>query len=361
MNDPIQALFVGDLNYYAKGSSRLNAMRQLGLDVTAMSHTAIGGDDHGHAPLSFGFKIAWKLGIHLDTEGVNQQIISATEISKPDILWIEKGNMIRPSTLAAVHTQSPNTVIASYTDDDMFNKLNRTHAYTGGLKQYDVVFVTKSFNMNPDELPSLGAKRCVMVDKAYDPDQHMPIEVSEEDRVAYGADVGFIGSYAPERGETINFLANNGIEVRVWGNGWETFTPASENLKVERRPLVNTPNDLKFTKGTAATKINLGFLRKINRDLQTDRSIEIPACGGFMLAERSTEHERLFEDSKEAVFFEGEDELLAKVRYYLEHAEGRKVIAAAGRARCENGGYSHLERMREMVREAKKSMIFEDR
>jgi len=351
MSTPIQVLFVGDLNYYAKGSSRLKAMRNLGADVTAISHTRIDGDDQGHAPLSLGFKIGWKLGFHLDSEGVNQQIISATETSKPDILWIEKGNMIRPSTLEAVHSQSPKTIIASYTDDDMFNKLNRTHAYTGGLNHYDVVFTTKSFNMDPDELPSLGAKRCVMVDKAYDPDQHFPIDVTEDDRKALGADVGFIGSYAPERGEAVNFLARNGIEVRVWGNGWETFKPQSDNLKIERRPLVNTPENLQFTKGTTATRINLGFLRKINRDLQTDRSIEIPACGGFMLAERSDEHERLFEDGKEAVFFEGDEELLEKVKHYLEHEDERKAIAAAGRVRCEAGGYSHLERMRGILGE----------
>jgi len=116
--------------------------------------------------------------------------------------------------------------------------------------------------------------------------------------------------------------------------------------------LVNTESDLAYTKGIAATRINLGFLRKENRDLQTDRSIEIPASGGFMLAEYSDEHARLFDDGKEAAFYSNPDEMVAKARYFLEHDAERAAIAAAGRARCLTDGYSHDERMRFMLARA---------
>ncbi len=345
-------LFVGDLNFYSKGASRLSAAKQLGAEVEGLSHSPIGGDDLGYVPPGLDFRIAWKMRKHLDTEGVNAKIAKSVEASKPDLLWIEKGNMIKPSTLEKARQQSPTTVIASYSDDDMFNTLNHTHAYTNGLKHYDVVFTTKSYNANEGELPALGAKRCVMVDKAYDPGQHRPMDISAMELGKFGADVGFIGSYAPERGVILNFLAENGIPVKVWGNDWQDFSSASSHLQVKRRPLVNSRSDLKFSKGICATRINLGFLRKINRDLQTDRSVEIPACGGFMLAERSDEHERLFEDGKEAVFFDSKEDLLSKIRYFLEHENERKAIGMAGRARCETGGYSHLDRMRFMLKEA---------
>jgi len=352
MNAQPKVLFVGDLNFYSKGASRLNALEQLGAETTDLCHSPIGGEDLGFVPPSLGFRIAWKMGIHRDTENVNSQIIEQVKTLKPDLLWIEKGNMIKPATLKKVRKLSPNTVIASYSDDDMFNKLNRTRAYADSLKHYDVVFTTKSYNANADELPALGAKRCVMVDKAYDPSQHRPLDLGATDRETYGADVGFIGSYAPERAEVIQYLAENDIQIRVWGNGWQGVSSASQNLQIERQPLVNTRDDLKFSKGICATRINLGFLRKVNRDLQTDRSVEIPACGGFMLAERSAEHERLFEDGKEAVYFDSNQDLLEKIRYFLDHEDERKSICLAGRARCESSGYSHLERMRFMLKEA---------
>jgi spore maturation protein CgeB len=342
-------LLIADLNAYAKGRARLRAFERLGAEVVPYSHTAIGGDDKGHPDISLMFRIAWKLGVHLDTERVNKRLLGAVGGFKPDLVWIEKGNMIQPATLMRVKQAVPHAAICAYSEDDMFNPLNRRRAYTAGLRLYDVVFTTKSYNASPDELPALGAKRCVMVDKAFDPEQHRPVMLSEEERTAYGADVGFIGSFAPERGDDVLFLAGQGFKVRVWGNGWERFAGSHPNLSVERRALVNTDKDLRYTKGIAATKINLGFLRKANRDLQTDRSVEIPACGGFMLAEHSDEHARLFEDGREAVFYRNRDDLVAKARRYLANDAEREAIALAGRLRCVKGGYSHDDRLRFML------------
>jgi spore maturation protein CgeB len=345
-------LFVADLNVYAKGQARLRALGRIGAEVEAISHTTIGGEDKGHPELSLAFRIAWKLGIHLDTERVNQQLPSAAAQFQPDLVWIEKGNMMRASCLRRLKTICPNAVIAAYSEDDMFNTLNRTRRYTASLPLYDVVFTTKSYNANANELPALGAKRCIMVDKAYDPDQHYPLEISKEERAAYGAEIGFIGSYAPERGDDVLFLAKAGFEVRVWGNGWEAFNGSHPNLAIERQALVNTSSDLRYTKGIATTRINLGFLRKANRDLQTDRSVEIPACGGFMLAEHSDEHARLFKDGSEAVFYRNRDELVEKARYYLDHETERQAIAAAGHQRVSSSGYTHDEKLKFMLSQA---------
>ena len=107
--------------------------------------------------------------------------------------------------------------------------------------------------------------------------------------------------------------------------------------------------NLLFTKGIVASKINLGFLRKANRDLQTDRSIEIPACGGFMLSERTVEHERLFLDKEEAVFFDNKEDLLKKIEYFLANDDQRKKIALAGYNKCISANYTHKNRMQFML------------
>lgn len=344
-----RVLFAGDLNDYSKGFSRLKAMQGLGVDVTAKSHTPIEGGDKGYAEAGLGFRIAWKLGVQLDTEKINDWLVDQATDQAFDIIWIEKGNMIRPKTLRRLKELSPKAVLVSYTDDDMVNPVNRSRDYRAGLPFYDLIFTTKSYNAEPDELPAMGARRVVMVDKAYDPDHHHPVELTEEERAWLGCDVGFIGSFEAPRAADMVHLAKAGVPVRVWGNGWKGFNPDTENFLLEDRALVNSGDNPLYSKGICATGINLAFLRKANRDLQTDRSIEIPACGGFMLAEYSDEHARLFEDGKEAVFYRSRDELVEKAKYFLDHEEERRAIAEAGLARCLRDGYSQQERMRFML------------
>jgi spore maturation protein CgeB len=184
-----------------------------------------------------------------------------------------------------------------------------------------------------------------MVDKAFDAEHHLPQTLTDQEHEWLATDVGFIGSFERDRAEAMAFLAQSDIPVRVWGNGWEANPLVKDNLVIERRALINAADNALYSKGICATKINLAFLRKANRDLHTDRSIEIPACGGFLLAEYSDEHVRLFEEGREAVFFRSRDDLLDKVRYFLEHEDERRAIASAGLKRCLSSGYSHRDRV----------------
>lgn len=227
----------------------------------------------------------------------------------------------------------------------MFAFHNRSWYYTWGLKFYDVVFTTKSFNCRPGELSALGAKRIIYIDQAYDKYLHKPVCISEEDKLRFGSEVGFIGSYERERAESMLYLAENGVKVRVWGNRWERFYKLHPNLILEQRPLYGE----EYVKGICSTRINLCFLRKANRDLHTSRTFEIPACRAFMIAERTDEHLRLFDEGREAVYFGSNEELLQKVYYYLEHGTERESIANAGWKRCLSSGYSFHERIEIML------------
>ena len=349
MNSGLRVLFVADLNYYSKGSGRVRALKDLAFSSTNLSHTIIAGSDSGFAPISTLDRVLWKLGIQRDKVGINRRLIEAAKCTDPELLWIEKGNMIRPDTLRNLRQIAPRAVFVSYSEDDMFLGHNRTRAYVRGLPSYDCVFTTKALNVGEHELPALGARRVVAVDKSYDPHMHFPIKVSASDAKRYGADVGFIGTYEDSRARSLSYLARNGITVRVWGNGWEKWRNRLPRLIIENRAIVNTENDLAYTKSLCSTRINLGFLRELNRDTQTDRTMEIPACGAFMIAQRSDDHSRLFEEGQETVLFRTDDELLEKVRYYLEHEGERAAIAKAGRLRCLASGYSETERMSLMI------------
>jgi spore maturation protein CgeB len=341
----MKIVYVGELTSDRLAYRRMIALEELGHDVTA--HSSLREGMKYYDKFSLLERVFWKTGFPLDSTKVNKAILSSIEQKRPDILWIDKGNTVWPRTLRVAKELSPTTQIVSYLPDDMFASHHRSSFFKWGIRYYDSIFTSNSHNWRANELPSLGAKRVLFVDFAYDPHLHRPVPVSHDDAEAFGANVGFIGSYERERADSMLFLAENGVPVRVWGGGgWHKLLGRHPNLVIENRPLYEDD----YAKAICATRINLGFLRKQNRDLQTFRTFEIPACSAFMLAERTDEHLRLFEEGKEAAYFGSNDELLDKVRYYLDHEGERKAIASAGRKRCLDSGYSHHERLKYMLR-----------
>jgi spore maturation protein CgeB len=96
-------------------------------------------------------------------------------------------------------------------------------------------------------------------------------------------------------------------------------------------------------------KVALCFLRKINRDRITQRTMEIAAMGRPMLAEKTDEHDDHFLDGEEYLGFTTDEDLVAKARALLADAALRKRMGERGRERCLVSGYSSDERARQMV------------
>ena len=276
-----------------------------------------------------------------DYVGANAQIRKSLSDSNHEVLWIDKGLTIDPQTLQ--YGRDVGSTIVGYSPDDMLNGHNQSKQFLRGIGLYDVFFTTKSYGV--EELTRLGCARVFFVGNAYDKSTHYPIRVSAATKARLGGKVGFIGHYEHARSESIMRIGNAGIRVRVWGSGWSKVKNSQPNIKCELKSVWG----VEYSSAICSFDINLAFLCKANRDRQTTRSIEIPACGGFMLAERSDEHLELFEEGKEAEFFGSDDELVDKVRFYLVNQTVRQRIAYAGRERCIKGGYSNHERLSQML------------
>lgn len=324
---------------------RIHAFEAMGYQVDCLSTTPTDYAPGITYTPSFADRVRHKLGLPRDKQKINQRIIHFCQSHSVDMLWVENVKVLKPKTLQRL--KRLNIYLAWYSGDNICVRANQSYYLCKGLPLYDIVFTTKSYNCNPEELPAMGANNIVFVDKGYDPNRHAPLVLSQADREHYANDVGFIGTYEYDRAQSMLYLAKHGIRVRIWGNGWAAWQDKHPLLNIENKPIY----DDEYQKAINATKINLCFLRKLNYDLQTDRSIEIPACGAFMLAERTDEHQRLFTEDVEAAFFDNHNpqELLEKVKYYLAHEEKRRAIAKAGLLRCEQSDYSHQARLRYMM------------
>ena len=99
-----------------------------------------------------------------------------------------------------------------------------------------------------------------------------------------------------------------------------------------------------------AARINLaimGITPEVH-DQTTTRTYEIPACGGFMLHERTPELLEIYEEGHQVACFSSVEELASKINYYLAHPQERDAIARAGHARCVPA-YSYDSRVKEIL------------
>jgi spore maturation protein CgeB len=114
--------------------------------------------------------------------------------------------------------------------------------------------------------------------------------------------------------------------LQVWGDpGWR----AAAGAGVRYCGLASNFGDLNSI--YCASQINLDIGRLHQLDIVTMRNFDVLACGGFVLAERSSDLEKLFRIDVEIVCYASLGELEQKVAHYLAHPEQAQAIATAGR------------------------------
>lgn len=289
----------------------------------------------------------WGLPIRLtENDAENERIRTLVDHNNYDLIWIDKGVTISAETLRYLKSRQPDCRIVSYSPDNMALRHNQSQQYLECLPLYDLVVTNKSYIL--DDLKQLGACRTLFVDNTFEPTFHRPLPIQGTPFEQLRDAVGFVGAWESDRCRSLCYLADHGVKVHVFGQGrWLDNQRYSANMIIEPRLLT----DEEYCMALQGFGISLCFLRKLNLDRQTTRSVEIPACGGFMLAERTDEHQRLFKEGVEAAYFSSDEELLAQCRHYLSHPDERDRIAQAGRDHCLKSDYTHDAMVRRVIAE----------
>lgn len=342
----LRVAYLSDPNAYARALLRLKALRDEGHEVRPIATIPQVSDSSGFVALPLWQRIARKLGFHLDVTGAGAALAALARSQPLDLIWVDKGVTVSRRALRAAKAASGAKAV-SFSEDDMALPHNRSRRWVQALDAYDLAVTTKIANVEGRELEALGARKVLYVTQAFDPHQHFPTPLDAADQAAFGADLSFAGWFEEERARSILALAQAGLPVRVWGPGWKGKLDHPQ-ATVEGRWVVNKDGALDYSKVLTASKIGLGFLRKLNRDQHTSRTLEIPACGSMLLAERTPVHQSMFEEGVEAEFFDSDEELVVKARYYLAHEDKRRQVAKAGHERCVRD-YSSVRQMNHIL------------
>ncbi len=278
----------------------------------------------------------------------NDYILDTVAAFRPDILLAWKGQRVEAQTLRIIGDGGI-TLYNYYPDTSAF-----THGplLPASLAEYDCVFTPKRF-LEKDVSHVVKLKNVKFVPFGYDPEIHYPQSLDERDIAQYGCDVGFIATYTSHKEKILEDLivASPHLDLQIWGNQWGERCQSSK-LK---NYIKNSPvNGSSYTRALNAFRINLAIMSGIvpgasRGDETSARTFEIPACGGFMLHERSGELLEMFEEGEEMAGFDSTKELAEKIDYYLSNPEEREAIARAGYLRCVPD-YSYDSRMAEILK-----------
>jgi spore maturation protein CgeB len=161
--------------------------------------------------------------------------------------------------------------------------------------------------------------------------------LDEQDRGDYGHDVTVVASRTPYKELLLSELLRHrpNLDLHIYGSRWETSRSAELRSHIRGIPIYGS----QYAKAVRAARICLGIMSGKVEDVSqgdetTTRTFEIPACGGFMLHERTPELLELYEEGQEVACFGSVEELASKIDYYLNRPEQRNAIARAGHARC---------------------------
>ncbi|MDB5255478.1 MAG: hypothetical protein JWM14_173 [Chitinophagaceae bacterium] len=257
----------------------------------------------------------------------NEAVSRSVAIFKPDLILVYKGAFVLPAYLKRWKSNGP---VVNVYPDVSFRSHGKHLPHT--LPLYDWIFTTKTFGLS-DMKTDLNITAASFVPHGFDPDIHRPLLASGLLAKQLTCEVSFIGTHSLKKERYLSALvkAIPTLDLKIWGNGWQRATAENLNASIQYKEVVG---DL-YAMAINASKINLGILSEqvigaSSGDLITSRTFHIPAAGGFLLHERTNESVLYYEEDSEAAFFQGEEELINKVKYYLTHESERLRITALG-------------------------------
>jgi len=336
-----KVLVMGFTAPYGKALSYAEAFKNLGCEVGVLNIE----DYYTPKLINRVLNKFVKLNRYYGIKKLNNAILEKTTNFRPNFVFFIKPIYIKLDTVRLI--QNKGIKALSWYPDDMFNPKSASSHFYKSIPLYDCHFTTKSFNVS--ELLNNGAKKAIFLPHAVNTLVHHPVEVNEKEKHELGADVVFAGTgYEDDRAEHLEKLCRLGHDIKVYGNQWEKRGLCKCLRKkgyIMNKPVYHED----FCRVMSSSKIALAFLSKFNRDLQTSRTYEIPACGIFMLHERSTEAMELYKEGVEAEFFGSFEELREKIDYYLAHDEERREMTDAGYKRATTPEFSYRDRARKVL------------
>lgn len=274
-------------------------------------------------------KIIMRLIEPFTIQEYNDEVLRQDSHIKPDLIIVFKGNLLKNTTLIELKRRGRKCILF-YPDVSLFAHTRRIPKC---VPYYDYIFTTKSFMINDLKI-YFNKVNTTFIPHAADTDIHKPMPFDSAMNEKFSCDVSFIATYSVKKEEYMTRLVElyPDIDLKIWGSGWEKAKRSLPQIQYY------APYGDLYVQAMVNSKINLAILSEIGKksssgDLITARTFQIPACGAFMLHERTTDFCELYSEGIDADCFDSVEELVEKIKFYLQNENKRDELRKSGYAK----------------------------
>lgn len=278
-------------------------------------------------------RLIWKITRRIpyirkqSNELLNEKIMELCRQHRPDFLFTGKGMNIKASTISKVKSMGIKTV--TWFMENTYQKVY-FNWFSNNYQNYDYVFTNDSY-MFENFFNKSSAKLC-NISMTINPDYYKVQSLSKKDIAKYSCDVCFVGAFDNRREKILGKIKEiEGLNLKIFG--WKRWK------KSVLAPLYHGPLNLEgMAKLYRCAKICLnvnGVGANAGPVLNgvSLKTFEIPASGGFQLSDYRKDVDSLFKAGEEVEIYRSDEELIDKIKFYLDNEEARNKIAGAGHKR----------------------------
>ncbi len=324
----MRILYVGDSSPASTSKHRADALVRLGHEITHLDpYRALAVHLRG-VPGMFHYRTGYAL--------LNRQVMqwlsdALCPLSPQDLCWVDSGVLLGKEAVEQLRLFAGKVVLFNHDDPTGHRDGARFNTLLTGLSIYDLCVVVRPFNV--DEFKCRGAREVIRTYMSYDEVRHAPTADTPSVPPQFDNDIVFIGRNMNGEGRdhVLLTLIQAGLKPAIWGDNWQRSSVWPALAPYWRGGSISGSD---YVDAIRHARICLGMLSKGNRDQHTTRSMEIPYAGGLLCAERTAEHEALYTDGEEAVFWRTPEECVALCQALLADPGRVARIKAAGRARA---------------------------
>ena len=280
--------------------------------------------ENGHFVYDFSFRDMARMGTIFKTKKLganwaNKEILKIVENLEPDLVLIGHSDLMSPLVLKEIKQCYPKTKIAFWYVDPLYleQKLGFIHQFSPYL---DAIFCTtggeylkklKQPNLSVAYMPNVGHRNVEQL-KQFD------VENIENDFIFCG-----VVYKEPEREKFLKDLTDTLSSNQIPHQFYGCFGQAGVYGKA-------------YYKVLAQARMGLSYSRRNDVQLySSDRIVQLTGNGLLTFSPRTPGFEKLYKEN-EIVYFDDQNDLAEKIKFYVENPDAAKKIAEAGWKKTKN-------------------------